>query len=495
MKLKKIALTTLVIVLASSLCWGAATNFVDGSTVVTADFLNSIFKTSGGHVHDGTDADGHAPKIILTGAANVTGTLPWANVGGVAGTDYVAPSTLVAGQPLTGDVTVYGHNLVLTAGSAVNDVSTSAHGFCPTAPNDINKYLDGTGHWSSLSAAVSGVSSFNGRTGAVTKVFSDYSGFYVPTVANGGPTIGSGAATYYVKTADASLPNAVPFSTYSSGFIKNTTGTGAISIAQKGDADLILPAQAGMSGRVLTTNGSTTAWTAVAGTGTVTSVSVVSANGLAGTVATASTTPAITLTTSVTGVLKGNGTAISAATPGTDYLVTATDAALSTSDITTNNASASKHGFLPKLPNDATKFLTGTGTYTAPSLSALTNNLSADVTMSSANTFYTGPSVTLSAGTWLLTGQVHAQNSNASQKAFTAKLWDGTTVAVSSSSNIGSGGFTSFPLSGVIVIASGSPVWKIALASTGTGGTISAAVDNNSPGNNASTITAIKIAP
>ena len=57
-----------------------------------------------------------------------------------------------------------------------------------------------------------------------------------------------------------------------------------------------------------------------AGGGTVTSVSVVSANGLAGTVATATSTPAITLSTSVTGVLKGNGTAISAATAGTDYL-------------------------------------------------------------------------------------------------------------------------------------------------------------------------------
>lgn len=56
------------------------------------------------------------------------------------------------------------------------------------------------------------------------------------------------------------------------------------------------------------------------GGGTVTSVAVVSANGLAGTVATATSTPAITLSTSVTGVLKGNGTAISAATAGTDYL-------------------------------------------------------------------------------------------------------------------------------------------------------------------------------
>jgi hypothetical protein len=55
------------------------------------------------------------------------------------------------------------------------------------------------------------------------------------------------------------------------------------------------------------------------GGGSVTSVSVASANGLAGSVATATTTPAITLSTSVTGLLKGNGTAVSAAVASTDY--------------------------------------------------------------------------------------------------------------------------------------------------------------------------------
>lgn len=55
------------------------------------------------------------------------------------------------------------------------------------------------------------------------------------------------------------------------------------------------------------------------GGGTVTTVSVVSTNGFTGSVASATTTPAITLSTSITGVLKGNGTAISAATSGTDY--------------------------------------------------------------------------------------------------------------------------------------------------------------------------------
>ena len=53
--------------------------------------------------------------------------------------------------------------------------------------------------------------------------------------------------------------------------------------------------------------------------GTVTSISIVTANGLAGTVANPTTTPTITLSTTITGILKGNGTAISAAISGTDY--------------------------------------------------------------------------------------------------------------------------------------------------------------------------------
>lgn len=58
-----------------------------------------------------------------------------------------------------------------------------------------------------------------------------------------------------------------------------------------------------------------------AGSGTVTSLSIVTANGFAGTVATPTTIPAITLTTTVTGILKGSGSAMVAATAGTDYSV------------------------------------------------------------------------------------------------------------------------------------------------------------------------------
>jgi len=87
-------------------------------------------------------------------------------------------------------------------------------------------------------------------------------------------------------------------------------------------------------GNSIRVNAGGTAWeefTPGTGSGTVTTVSVVSANGFAGTVATATTTPAITLTTTITGILKGNGTAISAATAGTDYVA---GGAITTSGLT-----------------------------------------------------------------------------------------------------------------------------------------------------------------
>lgn len=49
-----------------------------------------------------------------------------------------------------------------------------------------------------------------------------------------------------------------------------------------------------------------------------------------------------------------------------------TDAMLSTSDVATNNASTTKHGFLKKLDNDPTHFMDGQGNWTLPPGSGLT---------------------------------------------------------------------------------------------------------------------------
>lgn len=81
-------------------------------------------------------------------------------------------------------------------------------------------------------------------------------------------------------------------------------------------------------------------------------------------------------------------------------------------DITTGNASTSKHGYLPKLPNDATKFLDGTGAW-----STLPNAGASDITFSenvgayldeslSADGKWTGLVIAGTAGATLAFGEV-----------------------------------------------------------------------------------------
>jgi hypothetical protein len=128
------------------------------------------------------------------------------------------------------------------------------------------------------------------------------------------------------------------------------------------------------------------AWATPTGAGTVTSVSVVSANGFAGTVATATSTPAITVSTSITGVLKGNATAISAATAGTDYV--APGGALGTpSSGTLTNATG-----LP-ISTGVSGLGTNIATFLATPSSANLAAALTDETGSGANVFATSPTL------------------------------------------------------------------------------------------------------
>ncbi len=82
-----------------------------------------------------------------------------------------------------------------------------------------------------------------------------------------------------------------------------------------------------------TVNGKGLITAASSGTAPVTSLTVASANGFAGTF-TASTTPVLTLSTTVSGILSGNGTAISAAsTTGSGSVVLATSPTITTPTI------------------------------------------------------------------------------------------------------------------------------------------------------------------
>lgn len=93
--------------------------------------------------------------------------------------------------------------------------------------------------------------------------------------------------------------------------------------------NLVLPSDQGGVSTVLTNDGSGGLSWGSASAGTVTSISVNTANGLAGS-SSGGATPSLTLSTTITGILQGNGTAISAATTtGSGSVVLATAPTLS----------------------------------------------------------------------------------------------------------------------------------------------------------------------
>jgi len=150
------------------------------------------------------------------------------------------------------------------------------------------------------------------------------------------------------------------------------------------------------------------------GSGTVTDVSVVTANGFAGSVATSTTTPAITLSTTITGILKGNGTAISAATAGTDYVT-----ASSTNTFTNKTYDTAGAGNSFSINGTAITAVTGTGAVVLANSPTFVDDITIGATGSATGSILlkgtTSGTVTVktadAAGTWTFTLPTTAGNS------------------------------------------------------------------------------------
>jgi hypothetical protein len=201
----------------------------------------------------------------------------------------------------------------------------------PAATTSVSGYLTST-DWTTFN---------NKGSGTVTSVTATS-----PVTSTGGatPVIAMPAATTsvsgYLTSTDWNTFNGKGSVSSVAALTLGTTGTDLSSTVANGTTTPVItlnvPTASASNRGVL----SSADWTTFNNKGTVTSASVVSANGFAGTVATATTTPAITLTTSITGVVKGNGTAISAATAGTDYVEPATATSFTATQTFTGSTTA-----------------------------------------------------------------------------------------------------------------------------------------------------------
>jgi hypothetical protein len=257
--------------------------------------------------------------------------------------------TLAAAQfpALTGDVTTPGGSLATT-------IANGAVSLAKMASLGANSVI---GNATGSPAAPSAVAMTAAAT-ANTLVYRDANGNYqvnnvtenVTTTPTAGTTttltVASSAIQQFTgsSTQTLVLPNATTLVNGTQYFVTNRS-SGAVTVNMNGGGLLQTLAASSYAILTLINNGTAAgtwdaAYAAGGGSGTVTTVSVVSANGFAGTVATAGTTPAITMQTSISGVLKGNGTAISAAVASTDFMAPASFVTRETPTGTVNGVNA-----------------------------------------------------------------------------------------------------------------------------------------------------------
>jgi hypothetical protein len=148
----------------------------------------------------------------------------------------------------------------------------------------------------------------------------------------------------------------------------------------------------------------------------------------------------------------------------------------------------------------ASTYLRGDNTWAAVSGGAITGvegTAASDVTMALTNTWYTGATVNLVAGTWLINAHITLNRTTTTAQRYQVRI-NNTTDNISYASSEQyqasvANSLASMSLTTIITIAATKDVSIQAASSVSTNNLIKAATVNNGSGNNATKITAIKL--
>ena len=356
----------------ATLVFNNGTNVVDAASYFTSLTLGSALPIASG----GT---GSTSTTFVNLATNVTGTLPVGN-GGTGITSFGSGVATFLGTPSSANLA-----------AAVTDETGSGSLVFATSPTLVTPALGtpsalvGTNITGTASGLTAGNVTTNANlTGAVTSVGNATSlGSFSSANLLAALTdeTGTGSAVFATSptlvTPNLGTPTTLVLSS-ATGLPLSSGVTGILPVANGGTATAT-PALVQGTGVTITGTWPNQTISATGTGGTVTAVSVVSANGLAGT-SSGGATPALTLSTSVTGVLKGNGTAISAGTAGTDYVAPGTATTFTATQTFSGSSSAQAI-----VLNDAAEVATVSAT-------AATGTIAYDITTQSVLYFTTSAS-------------------------------------------------------------------------------------------------------